>query len=388
VEKGDDLGGTALKVHYTLEGHDPQKYLLDLREDVQKHPLIHLCTNSRVSLSRGSAGRFQTMIASEDEALTLEHGVTVLATGGHEFKPYDFYGYGSREKVMTQSELEKQIASGQLNANELQTIAMIQCVGSREEPRNYCSRICCSAALKNALKLKSRNPELNVYIFYRDIMSYGFAESYYTQARKLGVTFIRYDPEQKPAVSFEGEKPVITALDPILGKELSIALDLLILSTGIVPNEADELAEIFGVPVNQDGFFEEAEPKWRPVEFFKQGIYLCGLAHSPRNMPESIASAKAAAQSALRILARKEIKGSRITAEVKHTLCALCARCVEACPYEARYIDTDQNKIVVDSLLCQGCGCCAAVCPNSASILKEFQDAQIMSEIDAALGYI
>ena len=287
--------------------------------------------------------------------------------------------------MLTQHELEDMLHFGVIDPAKLISVAMIQCVGSREPGRNYCSRICCASALKNALHLRETNPELDIYILYRDIMAYGFMESYYTRARREGVIFIQYDPERKPAVSVENGGLKLAAYDPILGRDIVLNPDLLVLSTGVVPNDQRRIAEIFGVELNEDGFMREAETKWRPVDFIKYGIFMCGVAHSPRSIPESMATAKAAAQRALTVLSQSELRSGNVVAEVRHSLCSLCERCISVCPYEARWRDEDEERIEVNELLCQGCGSCAAVCPNSASVLRGYRDQQIMSMLDAAL---
>jgi heterodisulfide reductase subunit A len=374
-----------MKLHYTLEDDDPHGFMENLVEQVIKHPHIRVFTNGRVTLSTGRAGRFMSLISSDDGTFPLEHGATILATGGREARVYD-YGFRVHKSVLSQRRLEDRLASGELDLAELDRgVAMIQCWRSREESRNYCSRVCCAQALKNIRVLKKRRPDLPVYVFYRDIMSYGFSEKYYTEARKLGAIFIQYDLDNRPEVRFEDELPVITAMEPILNSKVEIRPDLLVLSVGLEPNETDEIREIFGVETNQDGFFREAESKWRPVDFAKQGVFMCGVAHSPGNMNETVASAKAAAQRALGILTRKALTCSNTVAGVRESLCSLCGKCITACPYDARSLDITKDRIIVDELLCQGCGACAAACPNSASYLRGFTDNQIMSVIDAAL---
>jgi len=386
VEQAEELGGMVRNLRYTIDGEDPQKFLDELIEQVMKHPHIRVFTNARVAISMGRAGRFMTVISTEEGALPLEHGVTVLATGGKEAKDYN-YGYKTHESVLTQLELEDQLASGTLDTGALaKGVVMIQCAGgSREEPRNYCSKVCCSSALKNIHYLKKRNPKVPIYVFYRDIMSYGFLESFYTEARKLGVIFIRYEKENKPQVSFDNGSPIVTATDAILGREVQIRPDLLVLSNGIEPNDASDMAELFGVELNRDGFYQEAESKWRPVDFLKQGVFMCGVARAPGNMRDTVASAKSAAQRAVRILSEKRLTCGNVVAEVRQSLCSLCGLCIEVCPYNARRMDMVNDRIVVDELLCQGCGSCTAVCPNSASVLRGFRDGQVMSVIDAAL---
>ncbi|MGE4194250.1 MAG: 4Fe-4S binding protein [Pseudodesulfovibrio sp.] len=384
VESEENLGGTAMRLHTQLDGSDPRKYMEELIAQVEKHPNIKVFKDSRVVLSRGSAGHFRSAIASPMGVFPLEHGVTILATGGHEAKVYES-GLCVHKTVMTHLTLEERLATGQLDARELTSVVMIQCWRNRNEDRAYCSRVCCPEMLKNVLNLKARNPDLPIYVFYRDIMATGFLETYYTQARKAGAIFIRYDDRSAPQVTFEEGLPVVRGLDPILGSQVELRPDILSLSSGIEPNDVEDLLEVFEVAVNKDGFFQEADFKWRPVDFLKQGIYMCGIAHSPRRMAGAVASAKAAAQRALRILNAEKIPRETVVATVRHSLCSLCQACVSACPYGARVLDMNEEKIVVDEILCQGCGACAAVCPNSATVLKGFHDGPMMSVIDAAL---
>jgi len=385
VEQTEELGGNIRSIHRTIQGESPQELLESTLLRIEKHPNIQEFKNSKVINFQGHVGRFSTIIEKEDGVgESVEHGVTILATGGEEAKTKE-YAYEESEAILTQHELEQKLAKGEADPAKLTTVAMIQCVESREEPHNYCSRICCTSALKNALYLKEQNPEVNVYIFYRDIMSYGFLETYYTQARKSGVIFIQYELDKKPRVTVDNGRPVISAFDPILSREVEVQPDLLVLSTGIVPNNGKELASLFGLEVNQDGFFQEAESKWRPVDFIKAGIFMAGIAHSPRSITESIAMAEAAAQRALRILTGERLAAGSIVAEVRHAICSLCERCIAACPYEARWYYEDEDKIMVDELMCQGCGSCAMICPNSASVLRGYRDQQIFEVIDAAL---
>jgi len=386
VEEAEQLGGLAMSLRTTLEGDDPVRFMEELIEQVEKNPNITVLKDSRVVLSRGRAGRFLTVVATgEGVAHSLHHGATILATGGHETKVYE-YGNRVHKCVLTQMELEQRLADGSVDAARLGGVAMIQCWRSRDESRSYCSRVCCQSALKNLLLLKKRNPGLPVYVFYRDIMSTGFSERYYTEARRSGAVFIRYTPENRPQVTFKDNKPIIVALDPVLGSEIEVRPDLLVLSSGVEPNDVTELAELFGVGLTPDGFYQEAETKWRPVDFLKHGVFACGLALAPATMRDAILSAKAAAQRTVRILSEKSLSCGNVVAEVRHTLCSRCGRCISVCPYGARSLDMVRDSIAVDEQLCQGCGSCMAVCPNSATVLRGFRDEQVMAMIDAAVA--
>ncbi len=385
VEESETLGGNLQTLYRTIQGDSPQELLEETLSKVEKHPHIQVYNKARIIHSEGHPGRFFTTIEKEDgTGETLEHGITVLATGGAEAKTQN-YGYGQSDSILTQRELEERLAAGSLDPKDLKCVAMIQCVDSREEPRNYCSRICCASALKNALTLKEQNPETDIYIFYRDIMAYGFLETYYTEARRSGIIFTRYDVNKKPEVNLENGVPAVSAMDPILGRDLVVRPDLLVLSTGVVPHDTRELAGHFGVEIDQDGFYQEAESKWRPVDFIKEGIFMAGLGHSPRSITESIATAEAAALRALRILNSERLASGNIVARVRHSLCSLCERCIAACPYGARSYDEEKGEVVVEPLMCQGCGSCAALCPNSASVLRGYGDQQMFEVIDAAL---
>jgi len=385
VEQEEMLGGNLNWLQRTLEGNTTKTILDETLLKVEKNPLIRVHTNSRVHASNGQVGRFYTTIETKEKgAFTLEHGVTILATGGVEAGTTS-YNYGTSEAIVTQKELERRINDNTIDPSRLGSIVMIQCVESRQEPRNYCSRICCTTALKNALHFKEKNPEINVYILYRDMMTYGFTESYYTQARKAGVIFIQYDVDEKPQVTPTDRSVEVIVFEPILRQKIRIDADLVVLATGIVPKLPKDLAASFGATLDRDGFFEEAESKWRPVDSLKEGIFACGLAHSPRSITESIATAEAAAQRSLRILSYERMPAGKVVAEVRHSLCSLCERCIEACPYGARMVDPELEKVLVNAAMCQGCGSCATVCPNSASTLAGFLDQQMFDVIDSAL---
>lgn len=385
IESREELGGNLRSLHRTIEGYDPHELLKETVSRVESHPGIEVYKKARILYTKGHVGHFITGFEKDDGSIQIfEHGVTIMATGGQEAVPQE-YAYEESEMILTQQELENRIEEGAIDPAKLEAVAMIQCVGSREEPRNYCSRVCCSTSLKHALYLKEKNPDIQVYIFYRDIMSFGFLESYYRLAREAGVIFIQYEPDRKPRVRIQDGKPVIRALDPILGRELVIPVDALALATGIVPGDQKNLAGLFGIALNQDGFYQEADYKWRPVDMMKEGIFICGIALSPRSATESMATAEAAGQRALRILKSERVAAGHLVAEVRTSLCSRCEICLDACPYEARWYDEMEDRIMLDELMCQGCGACAAVCPNSAAVLRGYKDQQVFEMIDAAL---
>jgi heterodisulfide reductase subunit A len=385
VEQDDRLGGNLSWLEQTLDGQNPKELLQESCTSVKKHPLIHVHTQSRVVHSTGEVGNFHTTLTDAHAEQTLQHAVTILATGGTEATT-SAYGYGTSPAIMTQKELEQKLSNHRIDPLQLTSIVMIQCVDSREEPRNYCSRICCANALKHALRLKEMNPELRIYILYRDMMTYGFYETFYTRARKANVTFIQYQTNAKPQVETDQENVRVSVHDALIERQIQIEADLLVLATGVIPNLPSELAETCGATVDPDGFFQEADSKWRPVDSLREGVFACGLAHSPRNIAETIATAEAAAQRALRILSRERLPAGKVVASVHHSLCSLCERCIDACPYGARTIDTDQDKVLINPAMCQGCGSCAAICPNGASVLEGFLEQQMLEMIDAAMG--
>jgi heterodisulfide reductase subunit A len=348
-----------------------------------------------VKAAHGRAGLFQTTLETGDGAdsppghvaaghRTISHGVAVLATGGQEAEP-DQYGYGTHARIVTQKTLEQQIASGGIDACALAAVVMIQCVGSREEPRNYCSRVCCPTSLKHALYLKNAHADIAVYILHRGIMATGFTETYYTRARRAGVIFMQYAPSAKPQITTQGGLLMVRTHDPIVNAPVEIQTDLVVLAAGIRPAPTPELQELFGTSCDMDGFVQEAEPKWRPVDSAREGIFACGLALAPQTLDSAIASGQAAAQRALRILGRPHLPAGTFTATVRHSLCALCRRCIDTCPFAARWIDGRQGRIEINSGMCQGCGACAAACPSGAAVLQGSPKQQVLEMIDAAL---
>jgi len=392
LEKDTDLGGTARRIHYTLDGMDVQAYLRDLVHKVYQHPSIHVYTDSIITEATGYVGNFVTKVKSERGDTELKHGAAVIAVGADVYKPTE-YLYGEDDRVMTNLELEERIINAEEQLINSRSLVMIQCVGCRQEDRNYCARICCNQSIKNALKLKKINPQMDIYILFRDIRTYGFAEDYYREASNSDVKFIRYEPDDKPqveAVEQEG-RPVlrVAVTDPILGKRLAIDADYLALAAAVIPPAGNrEISQLFKVSLGPDDFFKEAHVKLRPVEFGTDGVYLCGLAHYPKHIPESINQAYGAASRALTLLSHDIVTVSGSVCEVDEKTCMGCGACIAACTYGAiEFRKTKQGKkAVVNPVLCKGDGLCNAKCPTGAIILKHFTDEDLLSQIDAAAG--
>ncbi|MBE0480847.1 MAG: CoB--CoM heterodisulfide reductase iron-sulfur subunit A family protein [Dehalococcoidia bacterium] len=391
VEKDSDLGGMARRIRYTLEGMDVQAYLNDLIRKVYRHPSIHVSTDSTVIEASGYVGNFTTRVASGGRVKDIHHGITIIATGAEEYKPTE-YLYGKDDRVLTLLELEEQIANREARVVNSRGLVMIQCVGCRQEDRDYCSRVCCSQAVKNALKLKEINPQMDIYIIYRDVRTYGFKENYYREAANREVKFIRYEPDDKPRVEavVEGGQPVlrVTVTDRILGKSLAIDTDLLALAAAVIPSTTrNEISRLFKVPLNPDGFFLEAHVKLRPVDFAAEGVFLCGMAHYPKHISEAITQAYGAAGRAATILTRNSVVASGAICEVNESACIACGACQSVCKYGAiEFHDTPQGKKArVIPVLCKGDGVCNAKCPTGAISLKHFTDKEIISQIDAAV---
>lgn len=383
VEKEEQLGGNARSLHYTLEGNHPQKLLAGLLEELEQNRRVQVYTGTQIVEAAGYPGNYRTVIRHGSDEFELEHGVVIIASGAVEALPEE-YLYGKHPGVMTQGELEKKLASG--GTGGARAYVMIQCVGSRQEGRPYCSRVCCSQAVKNALKVKELDPAANVFVLYRDIRTYGFQEQYYRQARDRGVIFIQYAPEEKPEVAARGPGITVSVKDRVLGANLTLEADLLILSTGVAPRKDNErLSKLFKLPLNADGFFSEAHLKLRPVDFAAEGMYLCGMAHSPKSLGEAIAQGKAAAARAAILLSREYLESSGIVATVMEEVCKGCGLCLEVCNYNAREIDPETGVALVHEVLCQGCGACVAACPSGASQQKNYEKRQILAMLDAAL---
>jgi len=387
VEKTSQLGGHALRIHHTLEGGDVQAYLSDLIGKVNRNSKIHVHRNTQLIEHHGRVGDYTSRIKmASGEEKEIKHGVTILASGGREYKP-DEYLYGQDARVLISVELEEEMDRLSERVLKSQTVVMIQCVGSRNEVRPYCSRLCCAKSVKNAISLKTLNPKMNVYLLYRDMRTYGFRESYYQEAREKGVIFIRFDLDRIPEVKVVGDNLKVTVSDIILGESLEIDTDLLVLASAVLPAENNHsLAKLFHVPLNEDGFFKEAYEKLSTVDFMQEGIFVAGMARSPISIVESIYQGKAAASRAITLLTKDSLPTEGIISTVKESVCCGCKVCEALCPYGAIGVVPEKNIAKVDESLCKGCGTCCGACPTGAAQLKGFKKEQMMAMVNAYLG--
>ncbi len=391
IEKDKDLGGMARRLHTTIEGMDVQAYLKDMIKKVYQNPLIHVSHEAKVKEVTGYVGNFVTTIEFKNRTKEIKHGASVLAIGAEEYKPSE-YLYGENHQVYTHMELGEEIAKKDEKIINAETLVMIQCVGSRNEERNYCSRVCCSHAVKNAIKLKKLNPDMSIYILFRDIRTYGLREDYYKEAAENDVKFIRYEPENAPRVEAvkEGGKDVIrvTVADPVLGQTLELDADILSLAAAVIPAAStNKTAGQFKVTLSPDEFFKEAHVKLKPVEFAADGVFLCGTAHYPKHIQETINQAYGAAGRALTLLANDTVVASGSVCEVKEYDCVACGACITVCSYDAiEFKETSKGKKAwVNPVLCKGDGLCNAKCPTNAIVLKHFTDKELENQIDAAI---
>ncbi|MEA2038562.1 MAG: FAD-dependent oxidoreductase, partial [Thermodesulfobacteriota bacterium] len=389
IEKAGSLGGIAKRIQRTLEGGDVQAYLGELIDRVNKNRSIQVYTKANIVEFSGYVGNFNTRVTSGPKQTTKEiaHGVTIVATGAEELKTSE-YLYGKDPRVLTMLELEEEIHRDPERFKQLNSFVMIQCVGSRDNERRYCSRVCCSQAIKNALKLKEINPDMEIYILYRDMRTYAFREDYYREAADKEVKFIRYEVNDKPEVDVvtENDQSILRVIvtDPTLAQRLMLDADMLALSVASIPSANNmEISQLLKVPLNEDGFFMEAHMKLRPVDFSTDGIFMCGIAHSPKFIDESIAQAQAAASRATTILAQEMLKAGGPICVVNKWKCAGCGVCQEVCPSNAIEVDDREKVAVVNEALCKGCGVCVSSCRSGALDIGGVSDQQTLTLIQA-----
>ncbi len=389
VERDSELGGNFRNVFFSSNEHPTQPFLKALIEQVTNHTNIDLHLDSEVAEVEGFVGNFKSKIRTngDEPAAEVELGVVIVATGGKEVET-DEYLRGKDSRVLTLRELEGALGGNSADTeaalDEARSVVLIQCVGSRCTEQPYCSRICCNASIKIALKLKERSPDTNVYVLYRDMRTYGLHELAYKEARDRGVLFIRYEEDRKPQVTSQDGALKVRVFDPVLRRQTIIDADLIGLAGGIAPSENKAISQMLKVPLNSDGFFLEAHVKLRPVDFATEGVFVCGLAHYPKDVSECIAQARAAAGRAMTLLSKDTIEAEGKVSQVRDGRCAACGACVAVCAFGAIEIDEEKHEAVVNEALCKGCGACTATCRSGAIDLRGFRDEQLIAAIEAA----
>jgi heterodisulfide reductase subunit A-like polyferredoxin len=378
------LGGSlADKQYHTLEGHKIRPFMEEMVRRVEGHPNIRWWPNARMTSFTGHVGNFRSRLEFPEDKWEIQYGAAVIASGALEYKPTE-YLYGADSRVMTQMELENLLEEQPDRLKDAPTVVMIQCVGSREPDHPYCSRVCCGYAVQNALKIKEIRPRAQVFVLYRDIRTYGLKELYYKKARDLGVQFIRFEPQNKPEVTATADGLAVQVFDQNLQAPITLKADYLALSAAIRPHPVSrEIARMFKLPFDADGFFMEAHQKLRPLDFASAGIFLCGLAHSPKYVEESIAQAQGAAARVLGILAREQMYVGGAVAQVDPQKCVICLTCMRTCPYRVPRVDHAEGVIAIDPAACQACGNCASACPRKAIEVMHHRDRQFISKINA-----
>jgi heterodisulfide reductase subunit A2 len=385
VEQSDRLGGNARHLHRTYRGENISTFMSRLIEEIRSEDLIRIHLATRIADVDGFIGNFKTELLQHSLSETVEHGVAILATGAKEHQTAQ-YLYGQHSAVVTQLELDQLFKQDDPRLSRASNVVFIQCVGSREPGRPYCSKVCCTHTVKSALEFKDKNPDANVYVLYRDMRTYGKREDIYREARARGVMFFRYDPDLKPKVKADGILVEVIFKDPILNRYLSVHADFVCLATGVESNHDLELARKFKVPLDSDGWLLEAHQKLRPVDFANDGVFVCGMAHYPKPIEESIAQAQAAASRALTVLALDSIKVGGVVSYIQSELCSGCLGCIAVCPFGAIAFNSDRRIAEVNPALCKGCGACAAACPSEAPVLMGFNNEQLYAQIKNALA--
>jgi heterodisulfide reductase subunit A len=385
VEKSDVLGGHGRRLRATWRGEPVGERLAALIAELEADPLVRIYTNAKVAEVEGFVGNFKTVVTADRQSHAIDHGVAILATGAKEYKPRE-YLYGQHPAVVTQTELDDLIGSGDPRLAGATDVVFIQCVGSRNAERPYCSKVCCTHALRNALAIKAASPDTNIYVLYRDMRTYGLREEIFREARAKGVLFFQYDPEAPPVAEASGDRVRVTFRDHILNRPVTVDADLLALAAAVVSDAENGLAQFFKVPVDGAGWLLEAHQKLRPVDFATDGVFLCGLAHYPKPIDESVSQALAAAARAATFLARDTILVGGVVSWIDPARCTGCAGCVQVCPYNAIAMSEITGMAEVNPALCKGCGACAATCPSEAPILMGFNNRQLYAQIHSALA--
>jgi len=381
VEKTDKLGGRLVEKPASYEGDDLASLVKKKIDGVKRNSKIKIRLSSRVESIRGAAGDFSVSVVSGEKHESVKAGAIIIAVGAEESR-YDSTEGLESDRIIPLSDFEKRLFAADSDVSEGKSFVFIQCIGSRTDERPFCSRVCCSQTIFDALRIKEINPDAEVFILYRDIITYGFNEELYRKARDIGIVFIRYDLEDQPEVDVVDSMPRVVVRDRLLDERLSLRPDYLILVFGMDPAPAQEIAGTVNLETTDDGFLKEVDVRFRPLDLARDGIYACGTAHSPMSVSESLTSAHAAAARAGTLLSRKYVGARSSVAEVNKRRCSACELCISACPFEARYMDYDEMVAQVREHICQGCGTCAAVCPNGASKLRRYKEKDIFAMLE------
>ncbi len=385
VERKDRLGGHSHKVKSTWMGTDVQEYFKDLVSRVQNNPKINVLMNATVENARGFGGQFESTVVQDGKEISVKHGVTIIATGGHSIRPSE-YSYGQHNEIYRWSDFTKKLIDEPDAFNSAKSGVFIQCVGSREPERPYCSRLCCTFTVQTACYLKDKNPDMDIYVLYRDMRTFGEREKLYKEAREKGVLFIRYDVERKPTVIVKDGKLEVQVFDPILGRDLILKPDFISLQSAIYAEPAEKLASLYNISLTDEGFLKESPAKMRPVDGEVEGVYFAGLVAGPKGTEESVEEAWAAAERALRFIKQGVVLVGGVVAEVDPNKCAVCLTCVRTCPFGVPYIESVQEAAYIDPSLCQGCGMCVSECPGKAIMFKKLSDDHIIAMTKTLVG--
>jgi heterodisulfide reductase subunit A len=381
VERDGQLGGNARFLRTTSKGEDVQEHLSRMTEQVEADPNIRLHLTTTIKSVDGFVGNFKTTLAGPPGEEVIEHGAVIIATGAADYQPSE-YLYGQDPRVKTHLDLDSGLMSGEIEPKKTNSVVFIQCVGSREPQHPYCSKVCCTHSVESALHFKEHNPACRVFVLYRDMRTYGDRELLYRQAREKGVLFIRYEPEEKPVVESRGDSLAVRVKDHVLGREVEINADLLVLASAIVSHKDESLAQMFKIALDQDGWLLEAHVKLAPVDFATDGVFMAGLAHYPKPIEEAVAQAQAAVSRAATVLSREEMWLPGTVAFIDKNKCVGCSVCWTVCPYQA--ISQDENGLAeVNQALCKGCGTCVASCRSGAPNLRGFSNQDVMAQITA-----
>jgi heterodisulfide reductase subunit A len=388
IEKQEKIGGMLNELNVLYPGMiDASEAIANLKKKIESNDKIHIHISSQMTALEGYIGNYEATVSTGDTDQRLKVGTIIVATGADVYEPKGLYGYGELDNVVTQMEFEGLLKNKKIT--NVKDVVMIQCVGSRGQDLTYCSKICCSDAVKNAILIKEANPDAKVSILHNGLRVYGVEyEELYRNAQKIGIRFKKYSPEKRPEV-VKGEPLTVKLTHELLGKEVEYRADYVVLSTPLIQTKgAEPLSKMLKVPLGQDKFFLEAHVKLRPIDFATDGIFLCGTAHAPADIAESAAQAYGAASRAAIPMRNGVIRAEAITSMIDKDKCTQCTTCEYVCPYGAiRQVELEkgETEMQVIAASCKGCGACASICPEKAITMRHYTDEQIHQQLAAAL---